>query len=342
MKSQDALRVLAEITAYQWGMVTASQASTQGVSRLDLSRLTDGGHLDRLAHGVYKDSGTPSDQFEDLRAAWLSTEPKVMGEARIQERANGIVVAGTSAAGLYGIGDLWTDRHEFVSPERRQSQRTEIRYRKRSLDPHDVTLAQGLPTMTIERTIADLVEEVGDHSLVADALRDGAFKRNLDLDRLQELLSPLAARNGLKKDDGAKLLNQLLETAGIDTDTVATRIAADPALGSRVAASYLANLPVTDLNRLMMTPVMQRSMRTIHGSIAAKLDDALAPQLAELAVGADASLAVGADAWLDRLVASGALDSFSKRLADSIATDCFVTPETLSAVRLAQETRADE
>lgn len=351
MKSKDALRVLAEVTAYQWGMVTAAQASAQGVSRLNLSRLTEGGHLNRLAHGVYKDSGSPSDQFEDLRAAWLSTEPKVMGEARLQERTSGIVVAGTSAAGLHSIGDLWSERHEFVSPKRRQSQRAEIRYRQRSLDPRDVTLAEGLPTMTIARTIADLVEEVGDHSLVADALRDAALKRNLDLDRLRDLLAPLAARHGFTRGDGNGLLNRLMETAGIDADTVARRVAADSTLGSRVAASYLGSLSQTDLDRLVMTPDMQESMRAIQRSVAKMLEGALIPQFAGLSASTEASIA--------ELTRSGAFDNITKSVAAQFATsdaikrltqergeslipEVALKPATLSAILSAQETSADD
>src|SRR5690554_6618799 len=218
MKSDEALRVLADVTAYQWGMVTTAQASLHGVSRLDLSRLTEAGHFQRLAHGVYKDAGAPSDQFEDLKAAWLSTEPKTMGEARIKNLAGGIVVAGASAARLHGIKDVWAERHEFVSHTRRQSQRPEIRYRQRPLENDHVTLVHGLPVMTIERTLADLVEEVGDLSLVADALRDAALQEKLNFEQLREHLNPLAARKGFRNGDGDALLNQLLEIAGLDPE----------------------------------------------------------------------------------------------------------------------------
>lgn len=267
MKSGNALRVLAEITVHQWGMVTSAQAAIHGITRLTLSRLTEAGHLERLAHGVYKVSGTPSDQFEDLRIAWLSTEPKATGESRLQEREAGVVVAGASAARLHEIGDLWPGRHEFVSPKRRQSQRAEIRYRQRTLEPSDVTLVQGLPTMTIERTIADLVEEIADLSLVGDALRDAASKRNLDFDRLRELLIPLAARNGFRRQDRDGLLNRLLEIAQLDAETVAHHIAADPELGSRVAARYLDSLDIPDLEWLVMTPEIRESMQATSDAI---------------------------------------------------------------------------
>ena len=84
--------MLAEVTAYQWGMVTSAQASMHGVTRLDLSRLAAEGLLERLAHGVYKDAGAPGDQFDDLRAAWMSTDPKVWVERR-KDRVRRSVVA---------------------------------------------------------------------------------------------------------------------------------------------------------------------------------------------------------------------------------------------------------
>lgn len=57
MKSTEALRALADVTACQWGMVTTAQAAALGVSRLMLSRLAEAGHLERLAHGVYENAG---------------------------------------------------------------------------------------------------------------------------------------------------------------------------------------------------------------------------------------------------------------------------------------------
>ncbi len=267
MKSQDVLRILAEFTAHQWGMVTSAQASMHGVTRLQMSRLAQIGHVKRLAHGVYRDAGTPGDPLDDLRAAWLSTDPKKTGEERIQDRTHGVVVAGSSAARLHDIGGLWSDRHEFVSATRRQTQRPQIHHRQRTLDAQDVTLAGGLPTMTPARTIADLLEQVGDLSLVADALRDASRKGTLDADRLVQLLAPLAERNGFRKHDGSELLSRLLEIAGIDLDTVARRVAADTALGSRVVANYLRNLATSYLDRPAVTPAIQEALRALQEPI---------------------------------------------------------------------------
>jgi predicted transcriptional regulator of viral defense system len=243
MKATDALRTLAQLAAYQWGMVTSAQAGLHGITRLDVSRLTEAGHLERLAHGIYKDVGAPGDQFDDLRAAWLSTDPRTMGEARLKNRAGGVVVAGESATILHGIGNFRALRHDFVAPTRRQSQRKEIRFRRRVLDPRDVTVVEGLPVMTIERTIADLVEDVNELSLVADALRDASRRRILDLDRLRELLAPMAERNGFGKGDGDALLNRLMEIAGIDVDSLVRVLTRSPSYATLAeVAQQVANL----------------------------------------------------------------------------------------------------
>ncbi|MCI1650680.1 type IV toxin-antitoxin system AbiEi family antitoxin domain-containing protein [Bifidobacterium tibiigranuli] len=246
MKSNQALRTLSEVTASQWGMVTTAQAGALGVTRLTLSRLADAGHLERLAYGVYRDAGAPNTEFEDLRAAWLSTEPKLRAEERLHDLADGVVVASSSAAALHGVGDLWADRHEFVTAKRRQTQRAEIRYRQRRLDNRDVTLAAGLPVMTLERTLADLLDDVREMSLVADALGMAIKKQRLDFDRLRELFSPLAERNGFRRHDGDAVLERLLEIAGLGPDSIASRIMANPAISSRIFDNHKAATKISE------------------------------------------------------------------------------------------------
>ncbi|WP_447646174.1 type IV toxin-antitoxin system AbiEi family antitoxin domain-containing protein [Nocardioides zeae] len=188
MGSRDALRLIGAVTAYQWGMVTSAQAGAIGVTRLELSRLAADGLLERVAHGVYRASGTPGDELDPLRAAWLSTAPRRLAHERRVTDPDAVVFAGASAARIHAIGDLWVDRFDFVSPVRRQSQRRDIRYRKRSIDARDLTTVGGLPVLSVEATIADLEEVVGDLSLVADVVRDAARAGTLDTVRLSELV----------------------------------------------------------------------------------------------------------------------------------------------------------
>ncbi|MEU0314096.1 type IV toxin-antitoxin system AbiEi family antitoxin domain-containing protein [Nocardioides sp. NPDC006273] len=225
MKASQAALVVAEVTSSQWGMITAAQARMHGVTRLDLSRLASAGHLVRLAHGVYRHAGVPSDDFEDLRAAWLSTAPGRLAAERLSDGPAGVVVSGPSAAHLHALGDLPADRHEFTTSQRKQTQRPDLRYHQRSLSDRDVTIRAGLPVTTVERTITDLVEARTDLSLVADVLGDAASTTTIDINVLSDLLAPLAVSNGLRRGDGAGLCRRLLESAGLDPDSLTQRIA---------------------------------------------------------------------------------------------------------------------
>ncbi|MDO4890465.1 MAG: hypothetical protein Q3963_03805, partial [Coriobacteriaceae bacterium] len=71
------------------------------------------------------------------------------------------------------------------------------------VDEPDVDIIEGLAVTSIERTVADLVREREDPSLVGGFVA-GACGRGhvVDKPRLAELLSPLAARNGFAKGDG--------------------------------------------------------------------------------------------------------------------------------------------
>lgn len=279
MRSADALRLLAELSAPQWGMVTTAQAATLGVKRLDLSRLFEAGHLERLAYGVYRDAGAPSAEFEGLRAAWLAADPSRNAEQRLRDLPGGAVVMGESAASLHGVGDLPADRHELSSPVRRQSQRPEVSYRRRRLEPGDVTIAHGLPVTTIERTVTDLIEARTDLSLVADVLRDAAQARRLDTNRLTELLGPLAARNGLRKGDGAAVLGRLTALAGLDTPSLAEEISTSETVSALVAANSLARFSHAELSEAVTGPATEKALQGLNESIAESVAQSIRPTL---------------------------------------------------------------
>ncbi len=243
MKSREVLRVLAEVSESQWGMVTSAQAGVRGVSHMNLTRLTESGGLVRLSQGVYKDAGAPSDKHQDLRAAWLATDPIKLAYQRLSERPGNAVVSGESAAKLHGIGDFRAAKSEFTTPNRKQTQRPDICYRTSVLDKQDVTVRDGLPVTTYERTIADLVKDRQDLSIVGNALRDAARQSHLDVERLTTLLSPLALRNGYRKGDGYALYQKLLQLGGVDIESLAKQLAAIPNLGALITAYYLNSLP---------------------------------------------------------------------------------------------------
>ncbi|MCL1841772.1 MAG: type IV toxin-antitoxin system AbiEi family antitoxin domain-containing protein [Propionibacteriaceae bacterium] len=206
MKATWALLALADLTAAQWGLATTAQAARLGVGRLELSRLARDGHLERLGHGIYRATAVPADRREALKAAWLSVSPGLTAEERLRRRPYDAVVSGAAASWLLAMGDLVPEPYEFTAFPRRQTQRTELVYRTRALPDANVTIREGLPVTTPEQTIADLVDERYDLSLVADALSDAA---NIDRDMLSQLLAPLAQRHGSSCGDGEALLRDI-------------------------------------------------------------------------------------------------------------------------------------
>ena len=150
-------------------------------------------------------AGAPEGELEinRLRVDWLA-----VGGA-------GLTVAGKSAAAVHRIGDWFPGASEFVTPQRRTTRLTDVRLRTRKLEKVDVMYSDGLPTMTVERTIADLVEAREDPSLVASALLHAVQNGTLLAPRrLSQLLDPLARRNGEKS--GAALSERLMLAAGIE------------------------------------------------------------------------------------------------------------------------------
>lgn len=211
MKQLDDIKKLAEIASSQWGMFTTAQAEKLDVSRLQLSRLVEKEQIERLSFGVYRMAGVPRERLDDIRAAWLSVDPKKSAAERQNEKENGITIGGHTAAYLFDAGDLWPNPFLFISPERRQTQRDEIQFRKRKLAPEDVTLVNGIPVTTPECTIAVLAAEGEDLSHIADVVFAFSKNRSMHKDRLRELLSPYAKKYGFSNRGGEAFVQYLFE-----------------------------------------------------------------------------------------------------------------------------------
>jgi predicted transcriptional regulator of viral defense system len=204
---------LGEVAIERWGMFTTAQAAEAGVSRKALSSLAASGAIERLAQGVYRMAGVPPAEHEidAIRVHWLA-----LGGAT---EAVIIIAAGRTAATLHRIGDWFPTASEFVTSTRRTTRLRDVRLRIRQIDSVDVTFIAGLPSMTVERTIADLVEAREDQSLIADALRHATEHGTLLRPRrLAQLVDPIARRNG--EDSGGALTEQLMLTAGLEASWI--------------------------------------------------------------------------------------------------------------------------
>lgn len=109
--------------------------------------------------------------------------------------------------------------------------------------------------------MAGLVDVVG------DTLRDATWQTQLELARLEELLAPLAARNGFRHHDGAALLNRLLQIAGLDVESLSRLIFRSPTLGTLAqVARQVANVTVLDPYPTA-TALRGSSLRDYHGDM---------------------------------------------------------------------------
>lgn len=215
--SIQALVKLAERTSGQWGLVTTSQATALGVSRNTVSELARQGALERVEQGVYRSVHAPPSLHEPTRAVWLA----LGGADYTWPQVPPVVAAGETAAILHGIGDFIGDGYDFYTPTRKATRLRGVRLKTRVLSAREIaTDPEGMPVLSVERTIADLVERFVDTSLVARALAQAVASGKLVFPaRLAEFLNPLAAPNGIAPGDGAALARELYEIADLEVPT---------------------------------------------------------------------------------------------------------------------------
>ena len=204
---------LSELSEEQWGLITRRQAETLGVGWTSLSRLVESGVLERVDRGVYRVRGAAEPDHTALRAAWLQLDPDTPAWERLDD-PNGAVVSHSSAAALYGVGDLRADVHEFTVPVRRQSRRKDIRIHRGTVEGSDRLLLRGLPVTRAGRMIADLLTDHVDPSAVAQVM-DEVLTHVYDYaGSVADKIAPFAARFGLRAGDGIALLDHMLRLSG--------------------------------------------------------------------------------------------------------------------------------
>ncbi|HZL07024.1 MAG TPA: type IV toxin-antitoxin system AbiEi family antitoxin domain-containing protein [Coriobacteriia bacterium] len=226
-----------QLAAGQWGLLTTAQAAREDITRLQLARLADAGVLERLGRGVYATTSS-ADEHLSLRAAWLALDPARTAEERLKSPTTAGVVSHASAAGLHNLGDLLDDEHEVTLPQRKQTRREGIRIHRGDLTEQDVTIVDGLPVTTEERTIADLLRAGHDPEHIAQIIGQGVRRGVVDLTDLAIHLDPLARRHG--QPDGGALVEYLLDLVGLSRAALARELARSPAGQDLVAAGRLS------------------------------------------------------------------------------------------------------
>lgn len=206
---------VADVAADQSGLFTTRQARRMGLSYTGLNRLLTRGVIEQVEHGVYRLAGNAGSEHDALRASWLATEPEALAPERLVHPAAGIVVSHRSAARLHDLGDVEADVVEFTSPRRRQSRRPWVRFHRAALSAADVTVVDGLPVTTVERTIADLAAAHLDGGHLGGVVADAIWKQHLSVGAARKVLRPFAHTYGHVLGDDETFVARLLTDAGL-------------------------------------------------------------------------------------------------------------------------------
>ena len=189
MTKADHITAIAELAESE-RVFTTAQAERIGIPRDALHDSAESGRLERVMRGAYRMVGSGSSYLDELTATWKLTAPSAFTHERIQYSAwDGVVVGGHTAAAVLEIGNFQLSPYRFYASKRINSRNPLASFAKRSVPRAEVTFIHGLPVTRAERTIVDLVRDQEDLSLVADALRDAAYKdRGFDFGKLKSML----------------------------------------------------------------------------------------------------------------------------------------------------------
>ena len=154
------------------GLVTAEQARAEGFTDSVLARLVQRKRIERIARGVYRIPYFSPGQFSQYREAVLWAKAN-RGPKRVAlSHETALAVCGISDANPASI-------HLTVPVTARLRRRTPkgVVVHHGDLGPADVSIQEGIPITTIDRTISDLLQSGGRTDLlkqaVSDARREG-------------------------------------------------------------------------------------------------------------------------------------------------------------------------
>ncbi len=211
MKSFTNIKNLAELASTQWGMFTSAQAQTEGISRVQLSRMVKDGRIEIMARGTYRFAAMPDSQNIGIKAAWLSLKPNESAFKRLKNGDHDYIATGRTAAVLLGDTDLHEQPYCFVCKPGTRTARKDIKLLPWNIDQRSAELADGIPVSSPEQTVADLIRLREDPSLVGNFISGMAARGHIFNEALlSNLLDSLAARNGYRKGDGAAFAKDII------------------------------------------------------------------------------------------------------------------------------------
>ena len=147
----------------QHGVFTSEQATRLGVDKRSLVTMAARGHLERLAHGMYRDRGTPETRWTPYMRAvlWPFRTPAVLSHE--------------TALALMELSDVNPSAIHITVPRLFRTKRTPppgVIVHRQDLVEAEITSVEGLPTTTAEKSIRDCAMENLGPALIRQALDD--------------------------------------------------------------------------------------------------------------------------------------------------------------------------
>ena len=209
------LRVLGSVAADQWGLVTAAQAKTEGLSGVQLKRLAQAGLVEAVGRGVYLLVGACQPQHLEIKVAWLRLQPAAAAWSRTPGAPDSGVISHASACQVHELGDIPAPRVEISVPRRRTTTDRFVHLRIAPLKPPEIVIADGLPVTSVARTISDLLHTKADGGHVGGVIAEADRRGLLSLEELADRVQPFARTYGLPaRTDGRALIESLVAQAG--------------------------------------------------------------------------------------------------------------------------------
>jgi predicted transcriptional regulator of viral defense system len=177
---------LLEIAGAQRGFITPADAEEVGVDPVQLRKMTARGRLEHVSHGVYRFTGFPRANHDQLMAAvlWAGRRGFVSHE---------------SALDLHELCDV---NPRFVhltvpSPYRPRRRGGELyRIHHERLEPKEMTSVEGIPVVSATTAIRQAARSGSDPNLVEQAIRTARARGVLDLPPEEAVIRRLLVGQG--------------------------------------------------------------------------------------------------------------------------------------------------
>lgn len=191
--------IAAHIAGRRHGVVAQGELRRAGLSRAQVQHLLDCGALTREWHGAYRVAGAPRTWKGDVLAGCLAGGTRAVASHR-------------SAASLWETGGGDRRIVELMCPRWRRARHPGlIVHETKCLDPRDVTVVDGIPVTSVERTILDL-GAVRSAATVERAMETALRKELTTLGSLRATVHRL----GRQGRNGAGVLRALLDARDPD------------------------------------------------------------------------------------------------------------------------------